>query len=87
MYYGVPTSSYNTSKTALNALTVQFAKELSETSVKINPACPGWVKTDLGSDQAPGTVEEGVRIIVNLATLPEDGPSGGFFNEKGAIPW
>ena len=87
MYYGVNTLGYNASKTTLNALTVQFAKELSNTSVKINSACPGWVKTDLGSDQAPRTVEEGARIIVELATLPEDGPNGGFFDENGSVPW
>ncbi|MEL6225124.1 MAG: SDR family NAD(P)-dependent oxidoreductase [Cyanobacteria bacterium J06627_8] len=78
---------YNSSKTALNALTVQFAKELSDTSVKINSACPGWVKTDLGSDKAPRTVDQGARIIVELAMLPEDGPSGGFFDENGVVSW
>jgi NAD(P)-dependent dehydrogenase (short-subunit alcohol dehydrogenase family) len=86
-YYGINTVGYNSSKTALNALTVQLAKQLSGTSIKVNSACPGWVKTDLGSDAAPRTVEEGAQIIVKLATLPEDGPNGGFFNDDGAIPW
>lgn len=87
VYYGVTTLGYNSSKTALNALTVQFAKELSDTSIKINSACPGWVKTDLGSDQAPRTVDKGARIIVELATLSEEAPSGGFFDENGVVPW
>ncbi len=86
-YYGINTVAYNTSKTALNALTVQLAKQLSDTTIKVNSICPGWVKTDLGSEAAPRTVNEGVRIIVQLATLGEDGASGGFFNEDGVIPW
>ncbi|MDJ0595527.1 MAG: SDR family oxidoreductase [Pleurocapsa sp. MO_226.B13] len=86
-YYGINTVAYNTSKTALNALTVQLAKQLSDTTIKVNSICPGWVKTDLGSEAAPRTVDEGVRIIVRLATLGEDGASGGFFNEDGVIPW
>jgi NAD(P)-dependent dehydrogenase (short-subunit alcohol dehydrogenase family) len=87
MYYGVRTIAYSSSKAALNALTVQLAKELSSTSLKANSACPGWVKTDLGSEAAPTSVAEGAQIIVKLATLGEDGPSGGFFNEAGTIPW
>ena len=75
------------SKTALNAITVQLAKQLSDTTIKVNSVCPGWVKTDLGSEAAPRTVDEGVRIIVQLATIAEDGASGGFFNEDGMIPW
>ena len=86
-YYGINTVAYNTSKTALNALTVQLAKQLSDTTIKVNSICPGWVKTDLGSEAAPRTVDEGVRIIVQLATLGENGASGGFFNEDGVIPW
>jgi NAD(P)-dependent dehydrogenase (short-subunit alcohol dehydrogenase family) len=78
---------YNSSKTALNAMTVQIAKQLADTNIKINSACPGWVKTDMGTDAAPRTVEEGTRIIVKLATLPDDGPNGGFFDENGVIGW
>ena len=87
MYYGIKTIGYASSKAALNALTVQLAKELSDTPIKVNSSCPGWVKTDLGSDAAPRTVEEGARIIVELATLADDGPTGGFFNDEGMIPW
>jgi NAD(P)-dependent dehydrogenase (short-subunit alcohol dehydrogenase family) len=86
-YYAVNTSGYNSSKTSLNALTVQLAKQLTGTNIKINSACPGWVQTDMGSAAAPRTVQEGARIVIQLATLPNDGPNGGFFNEDGAIGW
>jgi NAD(P)-dependent dehydrogenase (short-subunit alcohol dehydrogenase family) len=86
-YYPVNTAGYNSSKTALNALTVQLAKQLTGTNIKVNSACPGWVQTDMGSAAAPRTVQEGARIIIQLATLPNDGPNGGFFNEDGAINW
>lgn len=86
-FYGVNTLAYDSSKAALNALTIAFAKELRDTPMKINSACPGWVKTDLGTPDAPGEVEDGARIYVTLATLPEDGPTGQFFNESGPIAW
>jgi NAD(P)-dependent dehydrogenase (short-subunit alcohol dehydrogenase family) len=86
-YYFINTTGYNSSKTALNALTVQLAKQLTGTNIKVNSACPGWVQTDMGSDAAPRTVQEGARIIIQLATLPNDGSNGGFFNEDGAINW
>jgi NAD(P)-dependent dehydrogenase (short-subunit alcohol dehydrogenase family) len=86
-YYGINTLGYSSSKTALNAMTVQLAKQLAGTSIKINSACPGWVQTDMGTAAAPRTVTEGARIITKLATLPTDGSNGGFFNEDGAIPW
>jgi NAD(P)-dependent dehydrogenase (short-subunit alcohol dehydrogenase family) len=86
-YYPVNTAGYNSSKTALNALTVQLAKQLTGSNIKVNSACPGWVQTDMGSTSAPRTVQEGVRIIIQLATLPNDGPNGGFFNEDGLIAW
>ena len=86
-YYGVNAVAYNSSKAALNALTVAFAKEFKDTPLKINSACPGWVKTDLGGEQAPRELEEGPRIFVTLATLPADGPSGGFFDENGPVAW
>jgi NAD(P)-dependent dehydrogenase (short-subunit alcohol dehydrogenase family) len=84
-YYPVNTVGYNSSKTALNALTVQLAKQLSDTTIKVNSACPGWVQTDMGTAAAPRTVAEGTKIIVKLATLPIDGPQGGFFNDDGQI--
>ena len=85
--YSINTLAYNSSKTALNALTVAFAKEFKNSNLKINAACPGWVKTDMGTDAAPRELEEGPRIFVTLATLPADGPTGKFFNEDGPIAW
>lgn len=86
-YYGFLGTAYQASKTALNALTVQFAKELMKTSVKVNAATPGWVKTDIGSAEAALTPEEGADTPVWLATLPIDGPTGGFFMERKNYPW
>jgi NAD(P)-dependent dehydrogenase (short-subunit alcohol dehydrogenase family) len=78
---------YNASKTALNAFTVQLAAELRDTSIKVNAACPGWVKTDMGGPNAPGTAADGADTPVWLATLPDDGPHGGFFNSRKPVPW
>jgi NAD(P)-dependent dehydrogenase (short-subunit alcohol dehydrogenase family) len=78
---------YRLSKTALNAVTRIFADELQGTEVKINSVCPGWVRTDMGGSNATLAVEEGARGIVWAATLPADGPSGGFFRDGEPIPW
>jgi NAD(P)-dependent dehydrogenase (short-subunit alcohol dehydrogenase family) len=78
---------YRVSKTALNAVTRIFADELKETDVKINSVCPGWVRTEMGGPQASLSVEEGARGIVWAATLPDDGPSGGFFRHGERIDW
>ncbi len=79
--------AYDASKTALNSFTVHLAWELRDTPIKVNSACPGWVKTDMGGPDAPGTVEQGADTPVWLATLPPDGPTGGFFNSRQPIPW
>lgn len=78
---------YRFSKTALNALTRSLADELRNTDIKVNSVCPGWVRTDMGGANADRTVEEGADGIVWLATLPDDGPSGGFFRDRKPIPW
>lgn len=78
---------YDASKTALNSLTIHFAYELRNTPIKVNSACPGWVKTDMGGPEAPGTVEQGADTPVWLATLPADGPTGGFFQDRKPLPW
>ena len=78
---------YRLSKVALNALTRIFADELRDTGVKVNSVCPGWVRTDLGGQRAPLSVEEGAEGILWAATLPDDGPSGGFFRNGQPIPW
>ena len=78
---------YRLSKTALNAITRILADELLGTGVKVNTICPGWVRTDMGGSNATLTVEEGARGIVWAATLPDDGPSGGFFRHGEPIDW
>jgi NAD(P)-dependent dehydrogenase (short-subunit alcohol dehydrogenase family) len=78
---------YRISKTALNALTRVLANESSGTGLLVNSMCPGWVRTDMGGDAAPRTVAEGADTAVWLATLPGDGPSGGFFRNRSPIPW
>ncbi|PSB63555.1 short-chain dehydrogenase, partial [filamentous cyanobacterium CCP1] len=73
--------SYRLSKIALNGLTVLLAKELYDTNILVNAYSPGWLKTDMGSDNAPFTAEEGAETAIYLATLPEGGPQGRFFAE------
>jgi NAD(P)-dependent dehydrogenase (short-subunit alcohol dehydrogenase family) len=79
--------AYDTSKAALNSFTVHLAHALQETKIKVNSAHPGWVKTDMGTDAAPMNVVDGAKTSVWLATLPEDGPTGGFFHMQDALPW
>jgi len=84
---GVGTPAYRVSKTALNALTRTLAAELRGSGILVNTMCPGWVKTRMGGASAPRTVTQGAETAVWLATLPGDGPSGGFFRDRKAIPW
>lgn len=79
-------AAYSLSKAALNGLTVRLAAEVRG-DVKINAACPGWVRTRMGGPGADRGVLEAVDSIVWLATLPETGPSGGFFRDRQPIPW
>ncbi len=78
-------AAYRLSKTALNALTRTLAAE--EPRLKVNSVCPGWVRTDMGGPGAPRSVAEGADTAVWLATLPDDGPSGGFFRDRRPIAW
>lgn len=79
--------AYRLSKVALNALTRIFSEELKHTQIKINSICPGWVRTDMGGPEASLSIAEGVKGIIWAATLPEDGPSGGFFRFGEPIDW
>ena len=85
--YGMKAFAYDASKTALNAFTVHLAHELRETHIKVNSAHPGWVKTDMGGQSAPMEVSEGGKTSVQLATLPDDGPTGGYFHLGQPLPW
>lgn len=77
---------YALTKAALNAMTLRLSGEAGP-GVKVNAACPGWVRTRMGTDAAPRSVEEGADTIVWLATLPDDGPNGGFFRDRKRIAW
>ncbi len=79
--------AYAPSKTFLNAVTVQYAKDLRDTNILVNLACPGFVATDLNGFRGHRTPEQGAAIGLRLATLPDDGPSGGYFEDAGVIPW
>ena len=79
--------AYRISKTALNAVTKVFAAEVKGFNILVNSVCPGWVKTDMGGPNAQKTVEQGAETIVWLATLPYNGPSGGFFRERRSLLW
>lgn len=80
-------AGYRMSKAALNAVTRTIAAELAGSPIKINAMCPGWVRTDMGGPQADRTVEHGAETAVWLATLDNDGPTGGFFRDKAPIAW
>lgn len=79
--------AYRISKTALNALTRILAAETRGANILVNSVCPGWVRTDIGGPNAERTAEQGAVGIVWAATLPDDGPSGGFFRDGQSIPW
>jgi NAD(P)-dependent dehydrogenase (short-subunit alcohol dehydrogenase family) len=84
---GPISAAYAASKTFLNAVTVQYVKELRDTGILINAACPGYVATDLNGFRGVRTPEQGAAIAIRLATLPDDGPTGGFFDDAGVVPW
>lgn len=85
--YDAKTFAYNASKAALNSFTIHLAHELAGTKIKVNSAHPGWVKTDMGGDGAQMEIVDGVKTSVELATLPDDGPTGGYFHMGKPIAW
>lgn len=85
--YDMKGFAYDASKTALNQFTVHLAHALKDTNVKVNSAHPGWVKTDMGTDAAPMEIPDGAKTSVWLATLPADGPNGGYFHMQDTLPW
>ena len=79
--------AYQVTKAALNALTRTLAGELRGTHILVNSVCPGWVASDMGGVGAPRSVDEGAEGIVWAATLPDGGPTGGFFRDGKPLPW
>jgi NAD(P)-dependent dehydrogenase (short-subunit alcohol dehydrogenase family) len=84
---GAGTPAYRISKTALNALTRILAADFRESNILVNSMCPGWVKTGMGGEHAPRTIAQAADSAVWLATLPDDGPTGGFFRDRKPIAW
>jgi NAD(P)-dependent dehydrogenase (short-subunit alcohol dehydrogenase family) len=78
---------YNTSKSALNSMTIQFAKELKDTPIKVNAICPGYCATDINGNSGPRSAAQGAVAAIQYATIGDDGPTGGFFNDEGRVPW
>lgn len=84
---GGGTPAYSVSKAALNVLTRKLADELRPSRVLVNSVCPGWVATEMGGPDAPRTPEEGAASVVWAATLPDNGPTGGFFRDGEPLAW
>jgi NAD(P)-dependent dehydrogenase (short-subunit alcohol dehydrogenase family) len=85
--YDAKTFAYDASKSALNAFTIHLAHELRDTAIKVNSAHPGWVKTEMGGEGAQMEIVDGAKTSVELATLPADGPTGGYFHMGETLPW
>ena len=90
-YFGVVVPAYQMSKAALNGFTIALSKLLADTSIKVNSVCPGWVQTDLGGSEnraaAPTTADDAAAIVVEMASIPDDGPTGGFVDRDGTVAW
>jgi NAD(P)-dependent dehydrogenase (short-subunit alcohol dehydrogenase family) len=84
---GTGTPAYRISKTALNALTRILAAEFRDSNILVNSMCPGWVKTGMGGEHAARTPAQAADTAVWLATLPDEGPTGGFFRDRKPIAW
>jgi NAD(P)-dependent dehydrogenase (short-subunit alcohol dehydrogenase family) len=84
---GAGPPAYQVTKAALNALTRTLAGELRGARILVNAVCPGWVATDMGGAGAPRSISEGAAGIVWAATLPDSGPTGGFFRDGKPLPW
>ncbi|MDE1673217.1 MULTISPECIES: SDR family oxidoreductase [Nocardia] len=83
----LPSAAYSPSKSAVTALTVNYAKELRKDGFLVNAVAPGYVDTDSNNHTGFLTVAQGAAVLVRLATLDADGPTGGFFGEDGSVPW
>lgn len=85
--YDSKLAAYNVSKSAVNAFTVQLAYELKGTTIKVNAAHPGWVKTDMGGEGATMDIPDGAKTSVALATIGVDGPNGAYMHMGETLPW
>lgn len=85
--YDMKLPAYNVSKSAVNAYTVQLAYELKDTTIKVNAAHPGWVKTDMGGEGATMDIPDGAKTSVALATIGTDGPNGAYMHMGEILPW
>jgi len=86
-FVGPVSGAYAPSKTFLNALLVQYVKDLADSTILVNAGCPGYVSTDLNGHRGTRTPEQGAAIAIRLATLPDDGPTGTYSDDAGPIPW
>jgi len=86
-YAAVNNLAYQSSKAALNAITIAYAKELGDVGIKVNAADPGFTATDFNQHRGSGTVQQAADAIVRLARIPADGPTATFQDERGVIPW
>lgn len=86
-WVGQPSMPYSSSKTALNAITVHYARELADTPIKVNGAAPGHVATDFNGFRGTRTPAEGAAIAIRLAMLDASGPSGAVLDDNGRLPW
>lgn len=89
-YYGTVVPAYQSSKAALNSVTIALAKALADTAIKVTSICPGFVQTDLtpiSRDNAPTTADQAAEVVHRAATLPDEAPSGTFFDANGPVPW
>jgi NAD(P)-dependent dehydrogenase (short-subunit alcohol dehydrogenase family) len=86
-FHGINILGYDTSKTALNAVTVAFAKELKDSGIKVNAVDPGYTDTDFNNHSGPRTVQQGADVLVKMATIDASGPTGGYFDDDGVIGW
>ena len=79
--------AYSMSKTAVNCLTVMLAHATTGENILVNSVCPGWCRTEMGGPQAPRSAKKGAETVIWLATLPDNGPTGGFFRDKCRLDW
>lgn len=86
-YTELQSPAYRLSKIVLNGITALLARELRNENILVNAVCPRWVRTKLGGPEAPVSPEQTAEIPVWLATLPDNGPTGGFFREHQPISW